>query len=126
MLEVDGQVAAWALGLVCRGTFLRRHVGYDPGRVRVFPGVVLELERIRYLTDCGNVQVIDLMCGDNDVKKRISNEGWFERSYYLFPRTFSGTSRCLALLIANRLAEAAGAGLERVGLKRGLTTLLRR
>lgn len=127
LLTVDQKPVAWRIGLVSGGVFCSHHVGYDPDFEDWHPGVLMHLYSVRHMAEVsGDAQLMDLLYGDNDFKRRASNRSRDEQNYYLFPRTFRGALTYVCLAVCNAVSGTVGRLLERAGLKAKLKAALRR
>ncbi len=127
LLSVDGRPIAWRIGFMVRQVYCSHHIGYDPEFEKWHPGVVMHLHSIRYLTEnCRDIELLDMLYGDNDFKRKASNLARQERNYYLFPRTARGAATYLTLMSCNWLSGLIGRTMESLGLKARIRAWLRR
>ena len=124
VLEVNGFVVAWRLGVLWNKVYASNHVGYDPEWSSLHPGVVMQLESLRELIEVSTAETVDFGPGDNAVKRKLSNSSVLERSLYVLPRSWGGVARAVSMravesvgkvgrAVESRLHNSARPGLRR-------------
>lgn len=91
ILYLDGRPLAWRLGYCYENAYFSHHIGYDPDYKKSNPGVVLQLLTIKDLIENRpDIKQLDMLYGDNEVKKKLSNASRVECNFYLFPKDVIG------------------------------------
>lgn len=83
LLEIDGNVRAFWIGLVYQGIFHSWATGYDPDLREYEPGTLVLLQLVDELTREG-VRTIDFGLGDAHYKERFGDASWREATLMLF------------------------------------------
>jgi hypothetical protein len=117
---------AFHLGLLNGRCFYMINGGYDPTHAKAQLGMYLFLRVLQDLeAERVPVRVLDYLYGDSPYKLRTSNQRVPERHYYLMKRDAPGTLLAAALRTADAGSRAAGAVLDRMGLKAMMKGVLR-
>ncbi|PLW81524.1 GNAT family N-acetyltransferase [Kineobactrum sediminis] len=127
LLTVDDKPIAWRIGFLYQNVFYSHHIGFEPELRRFHPGVVMHLETIRYLSESHpEIDILDMLYGDNDFKRKVGNSTRQERNIYLFQKNLYGRFAWVLLRSCNFVSQKAGAALEYLGLKNTLRAVIRK
>jgi hypothetical protein len=124
VLWIGETPVAFKLGYHDGNTYYSHHIGYDPERSKLQPGIYLHAEVMADLLADGICR-FDFLSGDSLYKQRLSNSSREERHYYLIPRGWPGTASALTLVAFNVLTETIGRWLDKSGLKQRIRRITR-
>jgi CelD/BcsL family acetyltransferase involved in cellulose biosynthesis len=120
VLEIDGQIRAFDVGIIYNDTFFGSETGFDPDLRDFAPGTLVMLRMIDELIQEG-VRKVDWGLGDAHYKQQFGNHSWLETTVWLFAPTAKG----LALRSMLRLSILADTVARQVLKKMGLTDKLK-
>jgi CelD/BcsL family acetyltransferase involved in cellulose biosynthesis len=89
VLEIDGRVRAFDIGIIYNDTFFGSEVAYDPDLSEFTPGTLVMLRMIDELVKEG-VRKVDWGLGDAHYKRQLGSHSWREASIWLFAPTRKG------------------------------------
>lgn len=115
LLEIEGKVAAFWIGVLYRGVFYTGDTGYDPDLSEYRVGTLVFLHMVDELVKEG-VRKLDFGLGDAQYKQRFGDESWRETSITMFAPTAKGLLLKSVLLGCSVLDLAGRRLLERSGL----------
>src|SRR2546430_1234743 len=119
--------AAFISGYQLEKIFYYWDVGYYPSWRRWSVGTAALAKLIELLiTENDDPRHLDLLYGDGEHKKRISNRSRDEEHLYLFPRNLRMFFMCRSLQLTNLVTDIAGHILDRYNLKSRLIRHFRR
>ncbi len=125
VLEIDGQMRAFDVGIIYNDTFFGSETGFDPDLREFAPGTLIMLRMIDELIQEG-VQKVDWGLGDAHYKQQFGNHSWQETTVWLFAPTAKGMLLRSMLRLSTIVDSTARRILQRVGLTDKLKTLWRR
>ena len=127
ILYCKGEPVVFGYGYRIGTTFYYWDVGYDPAWTKWSVGTVALVKLVETLiTSDDRAQRLDFLYGDQDYKKRLSNNQCEEQSFYLFPRGWRTFFVFHSLQLTNRISHQAGIVLGRYDLKSRLKRVFRR
>ena len=87
----------------------------------------MHLQTIMYLSEHHpEIEILDMLYGDNDFKRKVATSSRQERNVYLFQRNLYGWCAWSLLKSSNFVSELTGRALEKLGLKAALKSAIRR
>lgn len=89
LLEIDGKIKAFWIGVVYQGVFHSFETGYDPDLRQYEPGTLIFIRMVDELARDG-VQRLDFGLGDASYKQRFGDKCWGEGTFRLFAPTAKG------------------------------------
>lgn len=125
LLEIDGNVVAYWIGVVYRGVFHSWATGYDPDLGQYEMGTQVFVRMVDELVQEG-VRKLDFGLGDAHYKQRFGDHSWRESTARLFAPTAKGVVIRCALCVVDALDSAARKLLNRAGFLDRLKTGWRR
>lgn len=84
VLSVNGESAAFQLGLHYGKTYVLEQIGFDPKWGRLEVGTVLFLRVLEHICAYPDVEIIDFSFGDAVYKRSYADRQWQEASVYIF------------------------------------------
>ena len=127
LLTIDDKPVAWRIGFIYGNNFYSHNIGFAPEFRRFHPGVVMHLQTIMYLSEHHpEIEILDMLYGDNDFKRKVATSSRQERNVYLFQRNLYGWCAWSLLKSSNFVSELTGRALEKLGLKAALKSAIRR
>lgn len=125
LLEIDGRVRAFDIGIVYNDTFFGSETGFDPDLREFVPGTLVMLRMVDELMREG-VRKIDWGLGDAHYKRNFGDLSWQEANVWLFAPTVKGMFLRSILRVSAMLDSAARRILQRLRLADRLKTIWRR
>lgn len=126
ILFLDDKPIAWRLGYCFSDTFFSHHIGYDPDFKKMNPGLVLQLYTIQHLIEHRkDIKILDMLYGDNEVKKKLSNDFRYESNYYLFPKNLQGSFNYYSMALFDSLMAKISDFLTRYNIKQKVKLFIR-
>jgi hypothetical protein len=126
VLYINEKPISWRLGYCFENVFYSHHVGYDPDYKGISPGVILHLLSIKALIYSDKkIRIIDLLYGDNEVKKKVSNFDRVESNLYLFPKNIQGYFNYYTMKYFDRSIEIFSSFLDKLKLKEKIKYFMR-
>lgn len=127
ILYCKGEPAAFIWGYQVEDIFYYYNVGYDPKWREWSVGSVAMVKFIEMLIAAADrPRRLDLLYGDPDYKRRVSNCAWEDINLYLFPRTLKMFVTSYSLHFVNTVTDWVSQMLERYNLRSRVIRLLRR
>lgn len=125
VLEIEGKIHAFDIGIIYHDTFFGAETGYDQ-RLREFsPGTLVMLRMIDELVREG-IRKVDWGLGDAHYKQNLGNRSWRESTVRLFAPSAKGLLLMSMLGASTLLDSAARSMLLRMSLLDKLKTRWRR
>lgn len=126
ILYVNDAPIAFQAGHLYRGRYHAQEIGYDPVWARHHVGIFLHTEIVTDLASSDEkVDWFDFGIGDSQHKQRLSTETIGGGYFYLIPDTWRGNAMAATMRSANATSAAAGAMLDRFGMRQRVRKLLR-
>lgn len=125
LLEIDGQVRAYWIGIVYQGVFHSWETGYDPDLHVFEPGTLIFLRMVDQLVLEG-VRKLDFGLGDAAYKRRFGDHSWREATVRLFAPSAKGVAIRSVLGTTSMLDGVARRFLQKIGVLDRLKTGWRR
>jgi CelD/BcsL family acetyltransferase involved in cellulose biosynthesis len=125
VLEIDGQMRAFDVGIIYNDTFFGSETGFDPDLREFAPGTLVMLRMLDELIQEG-VQKVDWGLGDAHYKQQFGNHSWQETTVWLFAPTVKGLTLRSMLRLSIMLDSVARQILGKMGLTDKLKSIWRR
>lgn len=125
LLEIDGKIRAFWIGIVYKGVFYSSETGYDPDLREYEVGTLILVRMLEELIREG-VMRVDFGLGDAFYKKRFGDRSWREATVRIFAPTPRGLFLWFALGLFSRLDDIGRGLAERLGVVNRLKTGWRR
>ncbi|MBI1179532.1 MAG: GNAT family N-acetyltransferase [Alphaproteobacteria bacterium] len=126
LLFLHGRPVAYIFCPAEADALLYAYVGFDPAAAPLSPGTVLQLLALRVLFADGGFRWFDFTEGEGPHKALFATEQVQCADIYLLRPTLANTALVRARLAVEGAGAAAGALLERLGVKRAVKRWLRR
>jgi CelD/BcsL family acetyltransferase involved in cellulose biosynthesis len=120
VLSIDGDPAAFWLGLAYRGTFFTGPTGYDPRLARWRLGTYLLMKMLEDLCTDDAVDHVDYGIGGAEYKRHFANQCWLEEDDLVFAPSFRGVRINLTRTAILSMIDGARATADRTPVLRVL------
>jgi len=125
LLEIDGRVRAFDIGIVYNDIFFGAETGYNPDLREFAPGTLVMLRMVDELVQEG-VRKVDWGLGDADYKQQFGDQSWREATVRLFAPTAKGIALRTSMGLFSTI-DSFGRGLvQKIGILHRLKTGWRR
>ncbi len=125
LLEAQGKIRAFWMGIIYRGTYYSSETGYDPALRKYYPGTLVFLHMVNELVR-EETKNLDFGLGDADYKQRFGDRCWQEATVRLFAPTGKGFILRLCLGFFAILDRTARKLVQKAGILDRIKTYWRR